>query len=269
LKALEKEVAEAKMFTSAQPFKFVVERLEKPATPTFRWVDSMWSNVGTSVYKVKLLPNLLKTPPQWTFGAINRCLDVCSEPQFNSSITLEGRNELRNEILAIIEKTVAEALERWGQKLASTENATLSSAVASSDPLAAARARGVAYMKAQLELPENLNLDAAAKYAGLSGRHINELRQRGELYALVLDGHTRGFRYPQWQFDAQFQRLARLIKMLNQKAVSCWAIHDFLTRSNDDLGRSPKDAILDAGFPLERIEQAIEKRFGSADQGAV
>lgn len=267
-RVLKKEV-ETKTVVHEAPFRCVLEQIDHSGKPSFRSVGSNWLNVCTSSYEIKFIPKALETPRNGTLADVYDFLDGLSKIRPTSAHGSEVLDVLRHEIVQTIEKTIAEALASWRQKLTSTERAASSSTAAPSDPLAAARARGVTYMKAQLELPENINLDTAAQYSGLSGRHINELRQRGEFYALVLEGNTRGFRYPQWQFDAEFERLAPLMRALKQKSLSCWAIHDFLTRSNDDLGKSPKNAILDPNFPLRRIEQAIEKRFGNADQGAV
>ncbi len=135
------------------------------------------------------------------------------------------------------------------------------------DPLAAAKARGMSYTKAEWQKPTNLNLAAAAGYSRRSDRMINAARNRGELYALVLDGNQRGFRYPQWQFDAEPARLAPVLQALPDDA-SCWSKHQFLTRPNDALdGRSPKDVILDPQAALAPVLAAAHHRY-AGDQGA-
>ncbi len=136
------------------------------------------------------------------------------------------------------------------------------------DALAAARARGAVAMKAHLLRPDNLSLDAAAAYAGRSARHINQLRQRGELYALAQDGSARGFRYPQWQFDAESARRRQIVKMLTDRHIDCWTLHEFMTRPNDALGMAPKDAVIDPAVPLDAIGCALERRFDGGEQGA-
>jgi hypothetical protein len=136
------------------------------------------------------------------------------------------------------------------------------------DPLAAARARGAIHMKAELDRPDNLNLDAAAACSGSSTRHINQLRNEGKLYALVPEGTTRGFRYPSWQFDAERSRLTAVLRELHAHKLNCWAMHAFLTRPNEYLGQAPRDSILDPEVPLENILKAVDQRFGGADQGA-
>jgi hypothetical protein len=175
---------------------------------------------------------------------------------------------LRAQIAELVNRTVNEIFSSAGLGAAPNQPSVGVASTVPSDPLAAARARGVSYMKAQLELPENLNLDSAATYSGLSNRHINELRQKGDLYALVLEGNTRGYRYPQWQFDAERERLVPVLRSLHEKGLSCWAIHSFMMRVNEHLGRAPREGILDPDFPVDRITEAVGIRFSQADQGA-
>jgi len=59
---------------------------------------------------------------------------------------------------------------------------------AHSDPLQEARERGRLAAAREWEQPENLSLKDAALYAGRSDRAINQDRQAGRLYALVLPG---------------------------------------------------------------------------------
>jgi hypothetical protein len=136
------------------------------------------------------------------------------------------------------------------------------------DPLSAARERGLAFMRNQLELPENLRLADAERYTGRSGKHINKLRQAGRYYALVREGSARGYRYPSWQFDVDPARLEPILASLYDKALNGWSIHDFMMRHNDSLGQAPMKAIADPAFPLEKIEHAVQLRFHDSDQGA-
>lgn len=174
-----------------------------------------------------------------------------------------GLEALREMITDIFERKMKDFLGAYTGQTSATPASAPSPA-----PLAAARARGESYMKSQLDAPENINLESAAAYSGFSGRHINELRQKGDVYALVLDGNTRGYRYPQWQFDAERERLVPVLQRMKAKNLGCWAMHHFMLRSNDDLGRSPKDAVLDPEFPISLVEQAVDRRFSEADQGA-
>ena len=135
-------------------------------------------------------------------------------------------------------------------------------------PLQDARNRGVAYMKSALDQPDNLTLGEASAYCGRSDRIVNEARQRGEYYALVLDGNSRGFRYPRWQFEAPRARLVAVLRKLDAAGASCWAKHHFLTRRSPCLhGRAPRDIILDDSADLAPVSTAIDEHF-SGEQGA-
>lgn len=136
------------------------------------------------------------------------------------------------------------------------------------DPLQAARDRGKHRAVAEWEKPENLPLKAAADYAGRSDRVINEDRQKGRLYALVLPGKERGYRYPQWQFDVEPERLAAVLAPFVQADASCWVIHNFLLRPHESLGDvSPRERLLDASYPIDRIVEVVARRY-LGDQGA-
>lgn len=137
-----------------------------------------------------------------------------------------------------------------------------------SDAIAAARARGADYKVAELAKPENLSIAKAAQRVGNSEKWINTLRQRGELYALVQDGQTRKFRYPQWQFDADRLRLAQVLGALSKANVGCWGIHSFMGMPSADIeGLTPQEWILHRDKPLDTVLQAVERRFAD-DQGA-
>lgn len=157
------------------------------------------------------------------------------------------------------------------QDLVRREVAKAMAEIASSQSgaLKAARERGASYARAEIAKPENLTLAAAASYSGRSDRMINEDRKRGRYYALVLDGNSRGFRYPSWQFDADRSRLDAVFHALgNINVMNCWAIHVFLSTPNVRLdGRRPCDVILDRQHNLAPLLAIIEARFHS-DQGA-
>lgn len=136
------------------------------------------------------------------------------------------------------------------------------------DPLAAAKSRGASYMKAEFEQADNLSLAAASEYSGRSDRMINLERNRGALYALILEGNTRGYRYPKWQFDVPSSRLRQVLDVLTSSSISCWSMHNFLTRPHSDLdGRTPGVAIGDSEFPIERIIAVARLRVDQ-QQGA-
>jgi hypothetical protein len=136
------------------------------------------------------------------------------------------------------------------------------------DPLAAAKARGASYKTNELANPDNLNLVNASKYAGRSDRVINMERKRGWLYALVPEGNTRGYRYPKWQFDVPASRLRAILDILTPSSLSCWSLHNFLTRPHSDLdGKSPSAALADSTFAIERIIDVARRRV-DLQQGA-
>jgi hypothetical protein len=138
----------------------------------------------------------------------------------------------------------------------------------SPDPLKAARSRGNAYKTAELAKPENAQLKEASVYSGTSDRVINKWRNDGSVYALVQEGKSRGFRYPLWQFDADRNRLSRVLGTLREANASDWVIHNFLLGPNSFLdGRSPRDWILDPGTDIEHLIKVAKDRF-AGDQGA-
>lgn len=137
-----------------------------------------------------------------------------------------------------------------------------------SDPLQAARDRGRHQALAELQSPDNLTLRDASIYSGRSDGAINEARLKGRLYALVPPGKQRGLRYPQWQFDAEPERLAAVLSPFVKANASCWVVHNFMQNPLDSLGgASPMEWILDASKPIASVVQVALARY-SADQGA-
>ncbi|WP_456280726.1 hypothetical protein M1D55_09370 [Cupriavidus sp. JZ107] len=137
-----------------------------------------------------------------------------------------------------------------------------------SDSLQAARDRGRHQALAELQKPDNLTLRDASIYSGRSDGAINEARLKGRLYALVPPGKQRGLRYPQWQFDAEPERLAAVLAPFVQANASCWVVHNFMQNALDGLGGlSPMAWILDASRPIAAVVEAALSRY-NADQGA-
>ena len=154
----------------------------------------------------------------------------------------------------LVEQKVAEALDARDLRL--------------SKSIADARERGASYARQECEKPENLSLAEAASYAGRSDRVINEDRKHGRYYALILEGKTRGFRYPRWQFDADAGRLAAMLQVLNKAGLSCWGIHHFLHSPIERAGGlTAKQIILDNRVALESALASARQRYFS-DQGA-
>ena len=137
-----------------------------------------------------------------------------------------------------------------------------------SPALRSARERGLAYARAEYEKPEHLSLAQASAKAKLSERIINERRNAGRYYALILEGNTRGFRFPEWQFGVKQERLAPVLDVMREAQASCWMIHNFLIAPNSLLGNmTPRDYLLDADRPLDHLINIVRGRFTS-DQGA-
>jgi len=145
-------------------------------------------------------------------------------------------------------------------------SATIDAVAAES--LQAARDRGKRLAVAEWEKPENLPLKAAADCAGRSDRAINDERQQGRLYALVLPGKEGGYRYPQWQFGAEPERMAAVLQPFMRAEASCWVIHSFLLRPHVALGGvSPRERVLDPTYPIELVIRLAVERY-RCDQGA-
>jgi hypothetical protein len=140
---------------------------------------------------------------------------------------------------------------------------------AESDPLAAARARGRQFAFTEYGHSDNLPLLDARTYAGRNERSINEARQRGELYALVPPGKTRGFRYPKWQFDAEPHRLIAVLEPFVQTKANCWVVHSFMLGSSGELrGKTPAQVILDPTQDLRPVISMASRQL-TEKQGAL
>ncbi|WP_175103989.1 hypothetical protein [Pararobbsia alpina] len=135
-------------------------------------------------------------------------------------------------------------------------------------PLAAARARGRRFAFEEYESPDNLALLDARDYAGRNDRTINDQRLKGELYALLPPGKTRGFRYPKWQFDATPARLVCVLHPFVDAKANSWVIHSFMRRERDELdGKSPLEIILDDGASIAPVVDLASRDF-AGEQGA-
>jgi hypothetical protein len=165
-----------------------------------------------------------------------------------------------------------EALEKENadlrSKISSLENLLKAHLTPVTDPLASAVTRGAEYMRDEFFKPENLSLQEASVLSGRSERTINQERNRGSLYALLLGGNTRGYRYPKWQFDVEVGRLRPILDILRSKSFDGWPLHNFLITPHSNLDNlSPSAAIADEKFPLERIAAVARIRV-DPHQGA-
>lgn len=176
----------------------------------------------------------------------------------NAVLRMLVEREVEARVGPALEARVAQEVVRVLGSLAPQQSAARTSA----------RERGAVYARQQYDDPQNLSLSEAARHAHLSERVINERRNDGRYYALVLDGKSRGFRYPSWQFDADGVRLAPVLEILRAAKASCWAIHQFMLAPNVHLdGLAARDWILDPTRDVGRVSELVRARFLS-DQGA-
>jgi hypothetical protein len=134
--------------------------------------------------------------------------------------------------------------------------------------LETARARGRRFALDEYESPENLAIVEACEYATRDERTISEQHQRGELYALLPPGKAGGFRYPKWQFDADPERLAAVLRQFAVATANAWVIHSFMLRQRNELGgKSPADVILDNTTSLASVVDLINRDL-MGEQGA-
>ncbi len=169
---------------------------------------------------------------------------------------------------ARIDQLLLAAAKALGQEDAPASASARVTAPSEDDPLRAARERGRQFALDEWAKPENLPLREAAAYASRSDRAINEARLKGRLYALVPPGKQRGLRYPQWQFDAEPDRLAEVLAPFVQNHASCWVVHNFMQRPLEAISDSrPMDWILDGSKPIALLAAAAMSRF-AGDQGA-
>lgn len=111
--------------------------------------------------------------------------------------------------------------------------------------------------------PENFTVADAAAFLWCSQKLVNDQRQQGKVYAMLPAGKEHGFQYPRWQFDADPARLAAVLAPFVKAQVSCWVIHGFfMTESASIDSRTPRDCVLDAEFPLERVVALADSRLG-------
>ncbi|TAM17562.1 MAG: hypothetical protein EPN65_10220 [Pandoraea sp.] len=174
--------------------------------------------------------------------------------------------ESRLALLDSVIRAAARALSQHDEAAAAPSAEVI--AAESTDPLQAARDRGRHWATEEWNAPANLTLNDAANYAGRSDRMINEERQSGRLYALLPMGKMRGYRYPQWQFDAEPSRLAAALSPFTAHGASCWVIHNFMKRPSEALdGLTPQTWILDSTRPIDSVVRLAEGRY-QRDQGA-
>ena len=117
--------------------------------------------------------------------------------------------------------------------------------------LAAARARGRIKAAEVLSGADMLNADEFAKLLGTTRVTVNSKRQTGQV--LGLDGAKRGFRFPDWQIDADGKPFAALAT-LHERLGGAWAVYRFLVQPHGELDGLTGREALERG----RAEQALE-----------
>ncbi len=120
-----------------------------------------------------------------------------------------------------------------------------------SEALSAARARGKLKAAEILGGADMLNADDFARLLGISRVTVNAKRQSGQI--LGLDGAKRGFRFPEWQLDAEGKPYAALAP-LQAKLGGPWAVYRFLIQPHGELNGLTGRQALEQG----KIEAALD-----------
>jgi hypothetical protein len=119
--------------------------------------------------------------------------------------------------------------------------------------LAAARKRGRLRAADILDRAEMLNADELAKRLGISRVTVNTKRQNGLI--LGLDGAKRGFRFPEWQLDAEDKPYVELA-VLHERLGGPWAVYRFLVQPHGELNGLTGREALERGKGKAAIEAA-------------
>lgn len=119
--------------------------------------------------------------------------------------------------------------------------------------LAAARSRGRLKAAEILGGDDMLNADDFARLVGTTRVTVNAKRQNGQV--LGLDGAKRGFRFPEWQLDADGKPYAAL-PTLHEKLGGAWAVYRFLVQPHAELDGLTGRKALERGRDHEALEVA-------------
>lgn len=134
--------------------------------------------------------------------------------------------------------------------------------LAKKDHLTLARKRGLAYANKEFHSVENLTLGMASQVSRQSPELISIAQNHGLLYALSLQDKKQDYRYPAWQFNVPLVRLRPVLQLLTASGLSCWAIHNFLTRPHVLLdGISPSEALGCGHIPIKNIVHVVRARL--------
>lgn len=138
--------------------------------------------------------------------------------------------------------------------------------LASKDPLAAARLRGVERQQSILkESGGVLSAAQVAKTLGISRQAVDKRRKQGQLIGLTQG--KRGYAYPAWQFKGG-RTLANLEKVLEAlESHDPWMQLAFFVNGNDRLnGKSPLELLRTAG--TSELELILRAAASYGEQGA-
>jgi biotin operon repressor len=135
--------------------------------------------------------------------------------------------------------------------------------LASEDPLAAARLRGVETQQNMLNASGGvLSGSQVAKILDISRQAVDKRRKQGQLIGLTQG--KRGYAYPAWQFEGG-KTIAHLTNLLDAlRSHDAWMQLAFFINGNDRLnGRSPLE-LLRAG----KLESVLHAARSYGEQGA-
>lgn len=138
--------------------------------------------------------------------------------------------------------------------------------LASKDPLAAARLRGVERQQSILKESGGVFSGAqVAKTLGISRQAVDKRRKQGQLIGLTQG--KRGYAYPAWQFEGG-RTLAHLERVLDVlRSHDPWMQLAFFVNGNDRLdGKSPLELLRAAG--TRELEHILEAAASYGEQGA-
>lgn len=126
------------------------------------------------------------------------------------------------------------------------------------DALSAARERGRARAAEIVAGPDMLSADDFAGVLGVTRATVNAWRQTGQV--LGLEGVKRGFRFPDWQIDADGKPFPEL-PVLHELLSGAWSVYRFLVASHPELGgRTGKHAMQRGqGRKLIDLAEAISR----------
>jgi len=122
------------------------------------------------------------------------------------------------------------------------------------EALEAARGRGRARIADILSDGDMLSADEFARLIGTSRVTVNAKRQSHQV--LGLEGAKRGFRFPEWQVDAEGKPFASLPALFDRLGGNPWAVYRLLVQHHPELNGQTGREALARGRSAEVIEVA-------------